>query len=222
MKRKNRYAAGSILFALMLTGATAQVVESTSTTTTTTGTVSEFSPQAIVVRTESTPEPVRYSFSKSVTYVDETGAPVSREIIKSGIPVTVHYVKEGDRMLASRVVVKKTTTTRPIAESTTTTTTTTGTISEFGPQAVVLRTESAAEPIRYGFSKSVTYVDDTGATITRERIRPGLPVTVHYIREGDRMLASKIIVKRSALAPAAIEEKTTTTTTTTTKPKKDD
>jgi hypothetical protein len=54
---------------------------------------------------------VSYSYSKSTTYVDETGAPVSMDVVKSGLPVTVHYVKEGDRMMANRVVVRRSTTT---------------------------------------------------------------------------------------------------------------
>jgi hypothetical protein len=83
----------------------------TTSTTTSDGTISEFSPDTIVIRSESSPAPVRYSYSKTTTYVDETGAPVSMEMVKSGLPVTVHYVKEGDRMLANRVVVHKRTTT---------------------------------------------------------------------------------------------------------------
>jgi hypothetical protein len=226
MKRKHRYAAGSILLALMLTGASAQVVESTTTTTTTNGTVTEFTPQTIVVRSETSPEPIQYRFSKTTTYVDETGAPVSREIIKTGLPVTIHYVKEGDRMLANKVIVKKTVarSTRPLEEkTTTTTTTTTGTLSEFGPQDLVVRTESSTEPIHYGFSKTTTWVDDTGATISRERIKTGIPVTIHYVREGDRMVASKVVVKKTLLSPGptAIEREEKTTTTTTTTPKKE-
>jgi hypothetical protein len=84
---------------------------SVSTTTTSAGTISEFSPDTIVIRSETSPEPVRYSYSKSTTYVDETGAPVSLELVKSGLPVTVHYVKEGDRMVANRVIVRRQTTT---------------------------------------------------------------------------------------------------------------
>jgi hypothetical protein len=100
------------------------------TTTTSAGTISEFSPDTIVVRSETATDPIRYSYTKSTTYVDETGAPVSRELIKSGLPVTVYYVKQGDRMIANKVVVRKkttTTTTSPgaIEEKRTTTTTTT-------------------------------------------------------------------------------------------------
>lgn len=117
----------------------------------------------------------------------------------------------------------------------TTTTTSAGTISEFSPDTLVIRSTTAPEPIRYRYSKTTTYVDETGAPVSLEVVKSGLPVTVHYAREGDALIASKVIVRRS-VAPAApsavveerktitapvpapaIEEKKTTTTTTTTK-----
>jgi hypothetical protein len=79
----------------------------TESTTTTAGTVSEISPDALVVRTETSAAPLRYSFTKTTQYVDETGAPVSLEVVKSGLPVTVQYVRAGDRMIASRVTVRR-------------------------------------------------------------------------------------------------------------------
>jgi hypothetical protein len=104
-------------------------VSTTVSTTETAGTISEFSPDTIVVRSETAPAPIRYSYSKTTTYVDDTGAPVSIETVKSGLPVTVFYTREGDRMIANKVVVRKSTTTtaKPVVEekrSTTTTTTT--------------------------------------------------------------------------------------------------
>jgi len=83
----------------------------TRTSTETAGTISEMSPDTIVVRTETSSSPMNYSSTKSTTYVDETGAPVSVETVKSGLPVTVYYTREGDRMVAEKVVVRKTTTT---------------------------------------------------------------------------------------------------------------
>lgn len=76
-------------------------------TTTSDGTISEFSPDTIVIRSETSPEPVRYTYSKTTTYVDDAGAPVSLEVVKSGLPVTVHYVREGDRTVANRVIVHR-------------------------------------------------------------------------------------------------------------------
>ena len=82
----------------------------TTTSTETAGTISEFSPDTIVVRSETSSSPMRYNYTKSTTYVDDMGNPVSIETVKSGLPVTVYYTREGDRMTANKVVVRKTTT----------------------------------------------------------------------------------------------------------------
>ena len=94
-------------------------------TTETAGTISEVRPDTLVIRTTTSSAPMNYSYTKSTTYVDETGAPVSIETVKSGLPVKVYYTREGDRMIANKVVVRKTTTrtVNPSTEETTTTTT---------------------------------------------------------------------------------------------------
>ncbi len=88
----------------------AMTTVNTSTTTETAGTISEFSPDTLEVRSETSSSPTHYSYTKSTTYVDDTGTPVSMETVKSGLPVTVYYTREGDRMVANKVVVRKTTT----------------------------------------------------------------------------------------------------------------
>ena len=99
----------------------------------------------------------------------------------------------------------------------TTTTTTAGTISEFGPETIIIRTETATEPVRYSYSKTTTYLDEAGTPVSIETVKSGLPVTVYYTKVGDRMVATKVIVRKVVVKPApAIEEKKTTTTTTTT------
>jgi len=108
----------SLVFALavliMPCGLFAQQEKMTVTTVETTetaGTISEVSPDTIVVRTETSSSPMNYSYTKSTVYVDETGTPVSIKTVKSGLPVTVYYTREGDRMIANKVVIRKTTTT---------------------------------------------------------------------------------------------------------------
>jgi hypothetical protein len=72
---------------------------------------------------------VSYSYSKTTTYVDQNGNPVSMETVKSGLPVTVYYTQDGDKMVASKVVVQRTTTSdtssAPTSETKKSTTTTT-------------------------------------------------------------------------------------------------
>ena len=114
----------AVLATVGLTGAYAQ---SGVVTTTSAGTVSEFSPNVITVTSGSSPAPVSYTYSKTTTYVDENGNPVSVETIRSGVPVTVYYSQDGDRMLASKVIVHSVAPTdgSTVIKKTTTTTTTT-------------------------------------------------------------------------------------------------
>ena len=98
-------------------------------TTETVGTISEVSPDTLVVRSETSTAPTKYTYTKSTTYVDDMGNPVSMETVKSGLPVTVYYTQEGDQMIADKVVVRKTSTTtqKPIMQEKRTKTTTTTT-----------------------------------------------------------------------------------------------
>jgi hypothetical protein len=79
---------------------------------------------------------------------------------------------------------------------TTTTTESTGMVTEFTPgQMMVLKTE-AAEPVRYKFGKTVTYVTADGRVIEPSKIRKDSKVHVHYIKDGDDMLVDKVIVTK--------------------------
>lgn len=101
-----------------------------------------------------------------------------------------------------------------------------GTVTEWGPDRVIIRKTDVAEPVPYGFAKSVEYVDEAGSPVTREVITRDTPVTVRYIQEGDRMLVDRVVVHRRVAAPAAAvtvapapavtSSQTTTTTTTAT------
>jgi hypothetical protein len=83
-------------------------------------------------------------------------------------------------------------------ETTTTTTESTGTVADFTPgQMMVLKTE-AAEPVRYKFSKQVTYVASDGRVIQPSQIRKDSKVHVHYVKDGDDMLVDKVIVTKNS------------------------
>ncbi|MDQ2867437.1 MAG: hypothetical protein M3R59_03345 [Verrucomicrobiota bacterium] len=99
--------------------------------------------------------------------------------------------------------------------STTTSTSTmdgSGVITTYSPGSdyIMLRGE-AGEPTRYYYSKSTTVVDPTGATVDMKLLRPDLPVKYTYMKEGDRMVISKITVEKPL---TEITKETTTTTTT--------
>jgi uncharacterized protein GlcG (DUF336 family) len=221
---------GALLLAATLTTTghvLAQRVEATSTVTTSEGTISEFGPQAIVIKTALGTEPVRYISSETTNYVDENGFPVSLATVTSGLPVTVFYTKVGDTLIASKIMVKKSasapltmvTPTTVVATPTTvaattvetTTTTSAGTITDFGTGRMMIKTETSPTPLNYLYSETTTYVDESGVPVAIETVKSGLPVTVHYTKVGDTLTATKVVVRKAPL----VEEKKTTTTTTT-------
>jgi hypothetical protein len=114
-----------------------------------------------------------------------------------------------------------TTTTRdPVTGTTTTessTTTATGTITTYTPGTDYITFQSGGTtgaPVRYYYTKDTTILDPAGHVVTWSAVRPDLPATVYYVREGDRMIVRKIMLSQ----PTVIEKKETTTTTTTEKP----
>ncbi len=91
-----------------------------------------------------------------------------------------------------------------------------GTISEFSPETIIMTSETSQQPVTYGYSKTTTYVDEAGNPVEMSTVRSGLPVTVHYTRSGENLVATKVIVRKAVAVPTdVIQEKTTTTTTTT-------
>ena len=87
-----------------------------------------------------------------------------------------------------------------------------GTITTYTPGTdyITFRAGTTATPVRYFYSKDTTILDPEGRTVTWSAVRPDLPATVYYVREGDRMIVRKIVLSK----PTVIEKKETTTTTT--------
>jgi hypothetical protein len=210
-----------VALAALLATANLAMAQSTVTTSTTTsaGTVREFSPSVLTVTTDSSPTPTRYTYSKTTTYVDENGNPVEARTVRSGSPVTVYYDRDGDNLMATKVVVRKSIDAGPdgtVTRETSTTTSSQGTVSAFNPDALVVQSDGSTAPQSYSFSKTTTYVDENGNPVSVDTVRSGVPVTVYYDRDGDRMIANRVVVKTSTVDPNAqvIEHKKTTTTTT--------
>jgi hypothetical protein len=95
-------------------------VTTTEKTTTYSGVVSEINPSSstIILKSETDPAPVTYTFTKETTFVDAQGKVVSYETIRNS-PVTVEYIKEGDRTIVRRVVATRPSVTTHKEETTT-------------------------------------------------------------------------------------------------------
>ena len=111
-----------------------------------------------------------------------------------------------------------TTSTNPVTSSSSTTTSTSsvdgsGTITTYTPGSdyISFRTETSSTPVKYYYTKTTTIVDSDGKAVEWSMLKPDMPVKYTYVKDGDRMVISKITLAK----PMASYEKTTTTTTTT-------
>ena len=97
------------------------------------------------------------------------------------------------------------------SSSKTTTTTYSGTVSDVQApsKTIVIRSEKAPEPMRYTYNERTTWVDSAGNTLTMDAVK-NQPATIHYVKEGDAMIVTRVEVQKPA---ATLEKKTTTTTT---------
>jgi hypothetical protein len=102
-----------------------------------------------------------------------------------------------------------------VSETSTSTMNGSGTITAYTPGSdyITFRTETSSEPVRYYYTKKTVLVDPTGRTVEWSALKPDMPVTYTYVKEGDRMVVSRV-----TLAKPIVTEKETTTTTTTSKP----
>jgi hypothetical protein len=126
--------------------------------------------------------------------------------VACGLALTTALAQQSTTTTTTRDAITGTTTTES------TTTSSTGTITTYTPDSdyITFRTTTDAAPVRYYYTKDTAILDPTGQTVTWSAIRPDLPATVYYVREGDRMIVRKIMLTK----PVTVEKETTTTTTT--------
>jgi hypothetical protein len=92
-----------------------------------------------------------------------------------------------------------------------------GTITAYTPGSdyISFRTETSTTPVKYYYTKKTVLVDPDGKTVEWSALKPDMPVSYSYVKEGDRMVVSKVTLAKPV---SYYEKKETTTTTTTTKP----
>jgi hypothetical protein len=102
-----------------------------------------------------------------------------------------------------------------VSQSTTSTSTLngSGTITAYTPGSdyIMFRTESSTPPVRYYYTNKTVLVDPEGHTVQWSALKPDMPVTYAYTKQGDRMVVSKVTLTKPL---SSYETKETTTTTT--------
>lgn len=89
----------------------------------------------------------------------------------------------------------------------------TGTITTYTPGSdfITFRTETSPEPVKYYYTKRTTVVDPEGRNVEWSMLKPDMPVHYTYVKDGDRMVITKVTLEK----PISYYEKKETTTTTT-------
>lgn len=92
------------------------------------------------------------------------------------------------------------------------TTTYSGTVSEVDPSSstIILKSETATAPTRYTYTKETVFTDNSGHVVSYDAIKNS-PVTVHYTKDGDRMIVTKVVQTKPAAATEMRKETTTET-----------
>src|ERR1700687_4915283 len=69
-----------------------------------------------------------------------------------------------------------------------------GTITAYTPGSdyISFRSETSTAPVKYYYTKSTTVVDPEGKTVEWSALRPDMPVTYTYVKDGDRMVVTKV------------------------------
>jgi hypothetical protein len=115
-------------------------------------------------------------------------------MIKSIVSIAFATALMGSVAFAQTSTSSTTVATQPNGVTQTTTTESFGTVTEFTPgDSLILKTE-AAEPVRYKFDKTVTYVNAHGKVIQPSKIKTDSKVRVHWVKQGDDMLVDKVIL----------------------------
>jgi hypothetical protein len=78
----------------------------------------------------------------------------------------------------------------------------------------MFRTGASTTPVQYYHTENTVLVDAEGQTVPWTALRPEMPVTYTYVKEGDRMVVTKVTLA----ARLAVAKKETEATQTTTKP----
>ncbi len=146
--------------------------------------------------------PVTYHYGKTVAYVTKSGKVIAEDEVKTrirvGLPVSVHYVLDGENRVISRIVIDDTTVKGGgKTETTVKTTTSTGTITEYVPGTTFIVKETDG-PVTYRYGKTVAYVTRSGKVIAKDEVKShikvGLPVSVHYVTDGENRVISRVVI----------------------------
>ncbi|MES2707393.1 MAG: hypothetical protein V4726_12420 [Verrucomicrobiota bacterium] len=174
----------------------------------------------VMVRTKKAKEPIGFVINPSTKFTDLDGKPVATSLLVNGTPVTLFYAEDRNTLVAADLQVQRiqvplpdgtTTLTmretlkpggKTVAETTTTRATTVNgvlTTSESGKISVTVA--GTPTPVVYAADSATVVLDAAGQPVAVTKLDPGTPLSIAYVKEGDRLLAREITVTTTTTAP---------------------
>jgi hypothetical protein len=87
-----------------------------------------------------------------------------------------------------------------VSESTTSTSTLngSGTITAYTPGSdyITFRTESSTTPVKYYYTQKTVLVDPEGHAVEWNALKPDMPATYTYTKDGDRLVVTKVTLAK--------------------------
>lgn len=185
-----------------------------------TGSVFSVEPEMLSVVMEGNPTPVRFAYDKATPYLDDNGSAVSMDLIRPELPLTVHYVTEGEKLIAKKVVItrsmiagdgaeapgkkraelakaKAREVEKEVESEVNGPQSVTGTIATV-EQTISLVPRGEKKPRSYVINNSTRYVNISGEPVSSAMVLSGMPVTVKAIADGTRLIAQEVTVRGDA------------------------
>ena len=188
----------------------------------TTGSVFSIDQDTFSVTPAKVTVPLNFMYSSKTAFVDEADKSLPWEQMRTGLPVTVNYTTLGEKLMATKVTASRwmidggKAGTAPdeaarkreeIAESKKKKDADNavrnrslpaaggGTIMSF-EQVVAVRPQGSADVVQYVVNNSTHYMDTNGQPIDLNLVRTGVPVSIQYVEDSGRKIATQLVVQR--------------------------
>lgn len=179
----------------------------------------------LMLRTKLGKEPIGFTVNSATKFIDLDGKPVDPVLLKPEVPVELNFAEDGNKLIATRVIVQRVQVPVPGAgmtlsnretlkpggkvveetsKQTTTTTINSGALQTLDDAFITLKESGVEAPVRYQISKTTVWVNAAGEPTKAGVIKPGHPVKVTFSKNGDVLVAEQIAILEPP-APAVKE-----------------
>ncbi|RYD34695.1 MAG: hypothetical protein EOP86_10345 [Verrucomicrobiaceae bacterium] len=174
----------------------------------------------IMIRTKKATEPIGFVVNSATRFTDLDGKPVASSLLVNGVPVKLFYAEDGNTLVAADLQVQRVqvplpdgTTTltmretlkpggKTVAETTTVrTTTVNGVLTATEKGRIMVTVPGQSDPVVYAAEPTTVVLNAAGQPVVVSDLPLGTPLSVAYVKDGNRLVAREVTVVKTAAAP---------------------